>query len=446
MYINQQETHKDGCHTLCGTSEDGVHLNTCKLYACPECGELINQVSHPTDCILYACNHCGALLNQNEEHAIDCHSLCNCGYPENTHTPGCKIYKCEYCGVFGNQGEAHYDYRCDYFPCPDCGKVFRQEGTTEGCICYYHVLFTSVQDADGNILDGAFYEPEVYIAFVDKSQPNITFFADWVAEFDPNTNYTSLDMASCPDYLIVFGRYGVGSENKYYDVDSFDMDIYNNYTGYYKYAEPKYFTRMVKDAVGLYATLVPMESDATVYLYAEPNAATEPVAVPASDLAGEYVVEFFNYEYNPETWFFKLTPDTNWPEEAEGCVWIPAEYVTLSQNSTQQPQAPTHSEGCGDECTVEGCTCVCHNDLLKYFSTATNLEELDDMVLATTEEQWNTFPEEAWPWLEQLYASRPTSYKIFGATEYDPPVEGEICYPTVDFTNAAGFRPPVTGQ
>jgi hypothetical protein len=89
---------------------------------------------------------------------------------------------------------------------------------------------------------------------------------------------------------------------------------------------------------------------------------------------------------------------------------------------------------------------VVHPVALMRLQDVFSLEELDDMVLATTEEEWNTFPEEAWPWLEELYVSRPTSYKIFGATVYDPPMEGEICYPTVDFTNAAGLRPPVSGQ
>ena len=112
-----------------------------------------------------------------------------------------------------------------------------------------------------------------------------------------------------------------------------------------------------------------------------------------------------------------------------------------------QPPVPDveHGEGCGEDCTVEGCTCACHNALLQRFYTATTLEELDEMILAATDEEWAAFPEEAWLFLDVFVVTLPSIYDPV-EIEPEPPVESEIRIPAVNFTNAAGFGAPVTGQ
>ena len=434
---------EDGVCDVCGATDGHEKFCDTRCICADSNHEPANEYDHVATCPLYKCTGagCGVYLNQGEPHSNNCHTLCDCGYPEEQHTPDCWIYKCGYCTVYPNQGEAHTHYTCPDFACPDCGKVFRQEGTTEGCKCYYFTLFNSPVDENNNYREDALVDEEVYIAFLDKSQPTVTFFNDNVASFGvEEVTYAYVNTADCPDYFIVYGRYGVGTEVKYYDIDSLDLDFSDTYTSRYRYTEPKYFGEPVLNGIGLYATLIPQEGETVIPLYADDGVEKE---VYASQLTGEYVVA----DFDGFSWQFKLTPDTNWPADAAGYYWIPAEYVTLSQTSTQQPQAPTHSEGCGEECTVEGCTCDCHHPLLQRFLTANTLEELDVMILAATEDDWDGFTDNHWLFLDEYAATLPSIYDpVEPEPDSDVPVESEVCWVTVTVTNAAGLRPPVSGQ
>lgn len=326
----------------CGTTTDEHDISCLSRCKCAESNHVpANEYDHVATCPLYKCTGagCGVYLNQGESHSNNCHTLCDCGYPEATHTPDCFIYKCGYCTVYPNQGEAHTQYTCPDFACPDCGKVFKQEGTTEGCKCYYFTLFNSPVDENNNYRDDALVDEEVYIVFLDKSKPTVTFFNDNVASFGADeVTYDHVNAEDCPNYFIVYGRYGVGTEVKYYDIDSFDYEFSNTHTLLYRYTEPKYFGDPILNGVGLYATFAPMNGGETMSLYDENGVS---VAVEASKLAGEYVVDYFD-GYNLQ---FKLTTDENWPVDAAYC-WISADHVVnLSQSSSVHEQEVSKTLG-----------------------------------------------------------------------------------------------------
>ena len=310
----------------CGTTTDEHDKSCLSRCRCNESGVIPEEYSHVATCDLYKCIYCGVYINQHEEHKIDCHSFCKCGFPENEHTPDCKIYKCGYCSIYPNQGEAHTHYTCPDFACPKCDKLFHKEGPTEGCLCYYYLLVESMGNEDAAV-DEDIYE----IAFVDKSQETITLFNEEnVGTFGTEDNcYKKLNSTEWPDVLIVRHRYRVGSEPKYYQITSFDVDFYDTYAACYPFVEDKHFTT-VRNAAGLYATFAPVYGGDSIVLYNEYGEYEE---VEASLLAGEYVVA----EYDGDFWQFKLIPSEDWPVDAAYC-WIDADnLLTLSVDPTQIP-------------------------------------------------------------------------------------------------------------
>ena len=260
---------------------------------------------------------------------------CTCN-PEEEKT----ITSCEVCG--NDPCSCDPGEETSVTSCEICGK--------DPCICQ------SAGEETATIWDRAGEAESVcLIGFIDKTA-EVTFFDDSAVQ-------QTVAAADCPDYLVLHVKYPdkESGEALFYTVDSFDADFYDSTLAYYSHVEAKYFSKILS-AAGLYAVL---PSEGSVTLYKDLTVLTDGVSVDVAELAAEYAVEEFYYDISdPSAWFFKLTPDEAWPENAAGYVWVNSSHVVkLSQTATVQPEEPVEPEEPGDtddgtltECTLEAVT------------------------------------------------------------------------------------------
>lgn len=115
------------------------------------------------------------------------------------------------------------------------------------------------------------------------------------------------------------------------------------------------------------------------------------------------------------------------------------------------PEKPAHIEGCVDGCTVEGCTCPCHElSLFERLMACETLWDLYTLAEATPEEELLALTEEENAKIEaKIEALEPAPLPPVGEgtadVPADEPVISEIIYPTVNFDNVAPFGAPVEG-
>lgn len=115
------------------------------------------------------------------------------------------------------------------------------------------------------------------------------------------------------------------------------------------------------------------------------------------------------------------------------------------------PEKPAHIEGCADGCTVEGCTCPCHElSLFERLMACETLWDLYTLAEATPEEELLALTEEENAKIEaKIEALEPAPLPSVGEgtadVPADEPVISEIIYPTVNFDNVAPFGAPVEG-
>lgn len=115
------------------------------------------------------------------------------------------------------------------------------------------------------------------------------------------------------------------------------------------------------------------------------------------------------------------------------------------------PEKPAHIEGCADGCTVEGCTCPCHElSLFERLMACETLWDLYTLAEATPEEELLALTEEENAKIEaKIEALEPAPLPPVGEgtadVPADEPVISEIIYPTVNFDNVAPFGAPVEG-
>lgn len=115
------------------------------------------------------------------------------------------------------------------------------------------------------------------------------------------------------------------------------------------------------------------------------------------------------------------------------------------------PEKPAHIEGCVDGCTVEGCTCPCHElSLFERLMACESLWDLYTLAEATPEEELLALTEEENAKIEaKIEALEPAPLPPVGEgtadVPADEPVISEIIYPTVNFDNVAPFGAPVEG-
>ena len=125
-------------------------------------------------------------------------------------------------------------------------------------------------------------------------------------------------------------------------------------------------------------------------------------------------------------------------DHKEGCPLYAAQ--------TEPETAAAHLDTCSDSCTDEGCLCECHLfDRILACQTLDEIWELldgasDAAIAALTDEQnarINARMEELEP--------APTPAVVIGESE-EAPVQSEIVYQTVNYTDVAPFGEPVTGD
>ena len=115
------------------------------------------------------------------------------------------------------------------------------------------------------------------------------------------------------------------------------------------------------------------------------------------------------------------------------------------------PEKPAHIEGCADGCTVEGCTCPCHElSLFERLMACETLWDLYTLAEATPEEEMLALTDDENAQIRaKIEALEPAPLPPVGEgtadVPEDEPVISEIIYPTVNFDNVAPFGAPVEG-
>lgn len=115
------------------------------------------------------------------------------------------------------------------------------------------------------------------------------------------------------------------------------------------------------------------------------------------------------------------------------------------------PEKPAHIEGCADGCTVEGCTCPCHQlSLFERLMACETLWDLYTLAEATPEEEMLALTDDENAQIRaKIEALKPAPLPPVGESTADVPADepviSEIIYPTVNFDNVAPFGAPVEG-
>ena len=109
---------------------------------------------------------------------------------------------------------------------------------------------------------------------------------------------------------------------------------------------------------------------------------------------------------------------------------------------------PTYIETCEDGCTGEGCECECHAmNLYDRLMACISLEEIDAVLNEAFDDELLALNEEELMEIEKhIKALEPEpSPAVVISGESAPPVQSEIVYPTVSYTNVAPLCDPVIG-
>ena len=112
----------------------------------------------------------------------------------------------------------------------------------------------------------------------------------------------------------------------------------------------------------------------------------------------------------------------------------------------EEPEAQdsNHIPTCFDGCEDPFCTCPCH--LFDRIMACMTIEEAEAIIEAASEEALALLTEEQIARIEaHLTALMPEPLPPITIEESEPPVESEICRPTVNYTYVAPFGEPVTG-
>ena len=112
----------------------------------------------------------------------------------------------------------------------------------------------------------------------------------------------------------------------------------------------------------------------------------------------------------------------------------------------QAPEAEQsgHIDTCDDGCEDPFCTCPCH--LFDRLMACRTLEEAEALIAATPEEALMALTAEQVALIEaHMESLMPAPLPAIVIEESEPPVESEICRPTVNYTYVAPFGEPVTG-
>ena len=115
------------------------------------------------------------------------------------------------------------------------------------------------------------------------------------------------------------------------------------------------------------------------------------------------------------------------------------------------PEKPAHIEGCVDGCTVEGCTCPCHElSLFERLMACETLWDLYTLAEATPEEEMLALTDDENAQIRaKIEALEPAPLPPVGESTADVPADepviSEIIYSTVNFDNVAPFGAPVEG-
>ena len=110
----------------------------------------------------------------------------------------------------------------------------------------------------------------------------------------------------------------------------------------------------------------------------------------------------------------------------------------------EKPAVSSHIDTCSEDCTDADCKCPCH--LFDKLMACRTLEEIEAIIEATPEAELKTLSEEQVAQVEAYMASLlPAPLPAIVIEESEPPVESEVCRPTVNYTYVAPFGNPVTG-
>jgi hypothetical protein len=106
-----------------------------------------------------------------------------------------------------------------------------------------------------------------------------------------------------------------------------------------------------------------------------------------------------------------------------------------------------HIEGCDDNCSSEDCTCSCHEmSLFERLMSCTSIEEIEAIFEEISEDELLVLTEEELAEVENhILVLEPEPLPAIVAEASEPPVQSEIVFPAVSFTNVAPLGDPVIG-
>ncbi len=119
------------------------------------------------------------------------------------------------------------------------------------------------------------------------------------------------------------------------------------------------------------------------------------------------------------------------------------------------PETQEHIEGCTDDCTMEGCTCPCHNkaNLFQQLMDCETLEEFWNLLEGYTDEELKVLlDDEKFLQLNKKLDSLlpPSAPQVIMEEDVDngssdQMEDSKVIYPTVNYSNVAPFGEPVIG-
>jgi len=280
------------------------------------------------------CGYCGEIDCENECILCEDCGKENCICDLDVASPSEAVKVCEDCGA--DPCECEICEECEKDPC-ECNNTKKLMLFTTAKSQTKEFDLNTIWASASNAVYNS-YEDEYKIGFVDDENDSLVVFG--------KTSSTKVSVSDSPGYFVLLGEY-VNEEDEsvlMYEIDSFDDDFYFNVLVKQanNYVEPDALAEIV-EAEELY---VKLKENEDITLWSDLSVATNICTVEAGELDGSYSVEALEFASvsGGGEWFVKLEQSEEWPEKAEGYVWLRAacifDFVTEAEEETEVKPNP----------------------------------------------------------------------------------------------------------
>lgn len=275
------------------------------------------------------CGYCGEIDCENEYILCEDCGKENCICDLDVASPSEAVKVCEDCGA--DPCECEICEECEKDPC-ECNNTKKLMLFTTAKSQTKEFDLDAVWASASNAVYNSF-EGEYKIGFVDDENESFFVFGD--------TTYTKVKVSNSPKYMVVLGEYVSEEDDSVlmYEIDSFDDDFYFSVLAKQSsnYIKPDAVSAIV-GAEELYVTLKQNEA---ITLWSDLSVATDICMVEAGALDGTYSVEGFEFSSASGSgeWFVKLEQPEEWPEKADGYVWMRAACIfDFAEDAEEEPE------------------------------------------------------------------------------------------------------------